>query len=150
VLDPVNSGGGVAYNLQASHFNGNISSGLHNDNVVFENFRPEDFNAAVASTAIDFDPPSLDFDSSSPSASQSYIILAENDLNNWDLPGAPSDSLGDGFKNGLAFFGNLRPLNTNDGFVVPDFGLPTPWSPDTTMQGGFQQSVGSNVSTLLT
>ena len=117
----------------------------HNDNVIFENFQPEDFNAALTSTVTDFDFPSLGLGNASASGFQTH-----GSQNAWDQTATQDDSVAvfswGQSMNVPPFNGAFQPSNADGGFVDTDFGLSMPWSPATSMEGDFQQGVGSNVA----
>jgi hypothetical protein len=112
-------------------------------NVAPEDFQSADFNAALTSTAIEFNFPAIG--SGSASVSGPYSLADGNVLNGWDLPVGPSDFLDDAGQsiNGSAFTGDLQPLTTDGGFLAAGFGFPTSWTPNDPMDANFQSNIAS-------
>jgi hypothetical protein len=163
VFNAANSGGGFNYDPQVNLLDGNVSSSFtpnpgfviggqdiftqplafDNCNVGFDNFQHEDFNTALTSMAVGFSP--LGFDNSGASGFQNH-----GSQHAWDQTPVQND-FATGFSwgqsiNDTAFNPIFQPLNPDEGFVDTGFGFPTPWSPDTSMEGHFQSGVGSAVT----
>jgi hypothetical protein len=164
VFHPTNCGSAVACDLQSNFSDGNINSsfasnpgfvgggqyaftqplGLDGFNHATENFQPEDFNAALIPTPVGFSP--LGFITESASGFQNYG--AQDAWNQTATQNDATSSLSWGqYMNDASFNPTFQPLNDDGGFLENHLGVSMPWSPDTSMEGGFQHGIISDVTT---